>query len=225
MRSRYPHGKPQSKQVPALFRNPNVKFGETNIDIGGGRFDLATDFLRENGTKNMLLDPYNRSEEVNKATLDYLRDGNRADTATCANVLNVIKEADARANVILETAKSIKQDGTAYFMVYEGDGSGTGKETSSGWQNNKKTADYVSEIEQYFNSVDRKGKLITATDPKENLPKAAWELSPENAVRYSKNLDKYDYSKSFSEQIEDYKNGIIPKYDTLVVGKTAGGFH
>lgn len=208
------------KQVPALFRNPNVKFGETNIDIGGGRFDLATDFLRENGTKNMLFDPYNRSEEVNKATLDYLRDGNRADTATCANVLNVIKEADARANVILETAKSIKQDGTAYFMVYEGDGSGTGKETSSGWQNNKKTADYVSEIEQYFNSVDRKGKLITATDPKENLPKAAWELSPGNAVRYSKNLDKYDYSKSFSEQIEDYKNGIIPKYDTLVVGKT-----
>lgn len=208
------------KQVPALFRNPNVKFGETNIDIGGGRFDLASDFLRENGTKNMLFDPYNRSEEVNKATLDYLRDGNRADTATCANVLNVIKEADARANVILETAKSIKQDGTAYFMVYEGDGSGTGKETSSGWQNNKKTADYVSEIEQYFNIVDRKGKLITATDPKENLPKAAWELSPGNTVRYSKNLTKYDYSKSFSEQIEDYKNGIIPKYDTLVVGKT-----
>lgn len=177
------------KQVPALFKNPNVKFGETNIDIGGGRFDLATDFLRENGTKNMLFDPYNRSEEVNKATLDYLRDGNRADTATCANVLNVIKEADARANVILETAKSIKQDGTAYFMVYEGDRSGTGKETSSGWQNNKKTADYVSEIEQYFNSVDRKGKLITATDPKENLPKAAWELSPGNAIRYSKQLD------------------------------------
>lgn len=39
-------------------------------------------------------------------------------------------------------------------------------------------------------------------------------------VRFSKQLDKYDYSKSFSEQIEDYKNGIIPKYDTLVVGKT-----
>lgn len=208
------------KQVPALFKNPNVKFGKTNIDIGGGRFDLATDFLRENDTKNMLFDPYNRSEEVNKATLDYLRDGNRADTATCANVLNVIKEADARANVILETAKSIKQDGTAYFMVYEGDGSGTGKETSSGWQNNKKTADYVSEIEQYFNIVDRKGKLIIATDPKENLPKAAWELSPGNAVRYSKNLTKYDYSKSFSEQIEDYKNGVFPYNDTLIVRGT-----
>jgi hypothetical protein len=177
------------KQVPALFRNPNVKFGETNIDIGGGRFDLATDFLRENGTKNMVFDPYNRSEEVNKSTLDYLRNGNRADTATCANVLNVIAEPDARANVILETAKSVKQNGTAYFMVYEGDGSGVGKETSSGWQNNRKTADYVSEIEQYFDKVERKGKLITATEPKSDLPKAAWELSPGNAVRYSKQLD------------------------------------
>lgn len=39
-------------------------------------------------------------------------------------------------------------------------------------------------------------------------------------IRFSKQLDIYDYSKSFSEQIEDYKNGIIPKYDTLVVGKT-----
>jgi hypothetical protein len=43
-------------------------------------------------------------------------------------------------------------DGTAYFMVYEGDGSGTGRETSSGWQNNRKTADYVGEIAQYFNA-------------------------------------------------------------------------
>ena len=31
---------------------------------------------------------------------------------------------------------------------------------------------------------------------------------------------KYDYSKSFAEQIEDYKNGKIPKRDTLIVGKT-----
>lgn len=30
----------------------------------------------------------------------------------------------------------------------------------------------------------------------------------------------YDYSKSFSEQIDDYKNGLIPQYDTLIVGRT-----
>ncbi len=60
------------RQIPALFINKNVEFGETNIDIGGGRFDLATDYLRENGTTNYVFDPYNRSEEVNAATLRYL---------------------------------------------------------------------------------------------------------------------------------------------------------
>lgn len=39
-------------------------------------------------------------------------------------------------------------------------------------------------------------------------------------VRFSKQLDKYDYSKSFSEQIEDYKNGMFPYNDTLIVGGT-----
>lgn len=46
-----------------------------------------------------------------------------------------------------------------------------------------------------------------------------------DGVRFSKDVDtevdsRYDYSKSFAEQIDDYVNGKIPKYDTLVVGKT-----
>ena len=28
------------RQIPALFKNKNVEFGKTNIDIGGGKFDL-----------------------------------------------------------------------------------------------------------------------------------------------------------------------------------------
>ena len=77
------------------------------MDIGGGRFDLATEFLAEQGVKNYLFDPYNRAEDVNISTLSFLQSGNRADTATCANVLNVIAEPEARANVILEAAKVI----------------------------------------------------------------------------------------------------------------------
>ena len=173
------------KQLPALFKNKNVKFGDTNIDIGGGRFDLATEYLNSIGTQNLVFDPYNRDKETNRATLQYLQDGNKADTATCANVLNVIAEPAARANVILEAAKAIKPDGTAYFMVYEGDGSGVGKETSSGYQNNRKTADYVGEIENYFDDVKRQGKLITASNPKADLPQASWEIQPGEAIRYS----------------------------------------
>ena len=173
------------KQVPALFKNKNVTFGKVNIDIGGGKFDLATDYLSSIGTQNRVFDPYNRSSEVNNDTLEYLQQGNRADTATCANVLNVIAEPEARANVILEAAKSIAPDGKAYFMVYEGDGSGNGKRTSAGWQNNRMTDSYVEEIEAYFNDVERRGKLIIASEPKENLPKASWEIQPGQAVKFS----------------------------------------
>lgn len=173
------------RQVPALFKDKNVQFGDVNIDIGGGKYDLATEFLAEKGTQNLVFDPYNRGETTNRATLDFLRDGSRADTATNANVLNVIAEAPARANVILEMAKAIKPDGKAYFMVYEGDGSGVGRETSAGWQNNRKTADYMDEIKRYFDSVERRGKLIIASNPKADLPKALWEVQPGDAVRYS----------------------------------------
>lgn len=172
------------KQIPALFKDKNVNFGEVNIDIGGGRFDLATEYLESIGVKNLLFDPYNRPAETNRSTLSFLQHGNRADTATCANVLNVIAEKPARSNVILEMAKAIKPDGTAYFMVYEGNGSGIGRETSSGWQNNRKTASYVDEISEYFYDVTRKGKLIIAKFPKENLPKASWEITPGNAIQY-----------------------------------------
>lgn len=173
------------KQVAGLFKDKNAKFGKTNIDVGGGRFNLVTEYLAERGTENMVFGPYNRGIDENTETLRYLQSGNHADTATCANVLNVIREPDARANVILEVAKCIRKDGTAYFTVYEGDGSGEGKRTSAGWQNNRKTADYVSEIERYFDNVQRKGKLIIATNPKEHLPKASWEVEPGHGVQFS----------------------------------------
>lgn len=32
--------------------------------------------------------------------------------------------------------------------------------------------------------------------------------------------ETYDYSKSFAEQVEDYKNGMIPERDTLLLGRT-----
>ena len=31
---------------------------------------------------------------------------------------------------------------------------------------------------------------------------------------------QYDYSQSFDQQVDDYKNGMIPKGDTLTVGAT-----
>jgi|GEM_PF-5860537 len=198
------------KQIPALFLNQNAEFKDTNIDIGGGKYDLATNHLAAKGTKNMVFDPYNRNAESNEETLRFLLDGNKADTATCANVLNVIAEPQARANVILETAKAIKPDSKAYFMVYEGDGTGEGKQTKAGYQNNRKTADYVQEIQQYFDDVERKGKLIIAKSPAADLPKAAWELTPGKAVRYS--ISKSDKPDKASGTIKTIQN-VMSKQD------------
>ncbi|MBR3381835.1 MAG: hypothetical protein IKG85_02200 [Clostridia bacterium] len=217
------------KQIPALFKHPNVEFGETNIDIGGGRFDLATNYLAERGTKNMLFDPYNQSEEVNRATLDYLMQGNKADTVTCANVLNVIAEPDARANVILEAAKAVKEDGKAYFMVYEGDGSGEGKRTGARWQNNRKTADYMGEIGQYFNSVQRKGKLIIASEVDEDLTAASWETTPGNATRYQDRDFRIDFNvpqldtKALHEAVKGGEGTVENRFE-VKCEKTDSGF-
>ncbi len=175
-------------QVAALFKSKYFMPGDYNIDIGGGAFNATTEYLyNQYGTENLVFDPYNRGTEENLATLNFLRAGNRADTATCANVLNVIKEKESRANVILEVAKSIKEDGTAYFSVYEKDKSGEGRQTGADqWQNSRATADYVSEIEEFFDSVERKGGVIIATDPKSELPKAFWRITEEQEIEYAR---------------------------------------
>jgi len=72
-------------------------------------------------------------------------------------VLNVIAEPEARAELI-ETAAMA--DGKAYFTVYEGDRSGVGRRTTKGWQNNRKLADYMPELQAHFEYVYRNGSVL-----------------------------------------------------------------
>ncbi len=201
-------------QVAALFKNKHFHPGKINIDIGGGKFDATSNFLRSLGTENYVFDPFNRTEQENTATLDFLMSGKKADTATCANVLNVIDTEAARLNVILETAKAIKADGTAYFTVYTSDNSGVGRQTQAdSWQNARKTEDYVSEIETYFNNVERKGNIIIATEPKANLPQASWEVKPGKAFRYD--LSTYDSdSESLTTERKSFARQLIEQGQT-----------
>ena len=175
-------------KVPSLYTAAHkkrlFKEGGINIDIGAGRFETATDFLKSIGVTSLPFDPFNRTTDVNKKVVDFLMSGERADTATCSNCLNVIDSAEARANVILEVAKSIKPDGTAIFTVYENKKSfeegkaGEVARKPDQWQEFRSTASYVPEIQQYFDDVPApKGGLIIARNPKKNLPKAAWQIS------------------------------------------------
>lgn len=187
IRQEFSSAKTSLNQVAALFKSKHFQPEDINIDIGGGAYNATTEYLeKEYGTTNLVYDPYNRGAEENLATVDFLRSGNRADTATCANVLNVIREQEARRNVILEVAKSIKEDGTAYFSVYEKDKSGQGVQTGADqWQNSRATSDYVHEIEEFFDNVERKGSVIIATNPKEDLPAAFWRITEQEEIEYS----------------------------------------
>lgn len=46
------------------------------------------------------------------------------------------------------------------ITVYEGSGKGNEGPTKSGYQLNRKTADYLEEIQMIFPDATRKGKLI-----------------------------------------------------------------
>jgi hypothetical protein len=168
-------------QIPAVFKSNTFIPRGTNLDIGAGKFDMGKQYLeKERGvSESVPFDPFNRSVESNRMAVERLLSGERFATATIPNVLNVIAETSARDNVILQAARAIEPEGVAYFQIYEGDGSGSGRKTSKGFQNNKKTADYVEEIRQHFTDVRKTGNIIVASDPKVSDRKAFWQLSPD----------------------------------------------
>lgn len=152
-----------SNKLPAIFKMINLPAGTINLDFGGGKFDNVAEYYADKDVTNLVYDPYNRSSEHNKEVLDTIKKNGGADSVTCSNVLNVIAEPEARLTVIKNIYNLAKSGATCYWTVYEGSGTGEGSETKSGYQLNKKTADYLEEIQEVFPDAKRKGKLIVAT--------------------------------------------------------------
>jgi hypothetical protein len=155
-------------KLPATFSKDFVKLeeGTVNADIGGGAFDNATEELADRGVENLIYDPFNRSREHNDAVVERIRDGG-SDTATINNVLNVVQEAGNRDKIIRQASNALKEDGTAYFLIYQGSadnqkrgGRKTGKDR---YQNFKPAKSYVKEIEKHFDKVTVKGNIIIAS--------------------------------------------------------------
>ena len=155
-----------SAKLPTIFslvqKLGGFKPGTCNCDVGGGRFDNVAQYLKDFDVLNLVYDPFNRSKEHNKDVIDFVKENKGADTVTCSNVLNVIKEPENRLSVIKNCSRLVKSGGTVYFTVYEGSGSGEGKadDKRKSYQTNMKTQDYQSELEQVFDNVQRKGKLF-----------------------------------------------------------------
>lgn len=141
--------------------------GSINLDVGGGKFETVTDYLHARGVHNFVLDPYNRSEAHNNRIRELIATPKQADTATLSNVLNVIRYEGHRIHCLEVAAEALRWDGVCFITVYEGSKSGRGKKTTKGFQLNRRTKAYVSEVEEVFRDVElAKNGIIIARDPR-----------------------------------------------------------
>ena len=164
------------KQVAATFRMAEFRKDEVNLDYGGGKYDLSTEFLSGLKVRNFVFDPFNRTCAHNLNSRYQIAKIDGAHTVTVNNVLNVIQENEALDEAIFNASTAVKNDGTAYFLIYEGNGSGVGKQTTKGWQRNLKTQHYLPFVEKHFGAVTRKSNLIIATQPKHSLSEGIFSI-------------------------------------------------
>lgn len=153
-----------SNKLPAIYKLVHFEPGKVYLDFGGGKFDNGVYYVRDLGATLLVYDPYNRSDEHNKEVLRVIKENGGADAALNSNVLNVIKEPEARLGVLKNIKKLTKPGGDVYITIYEGTGKGNEGPTKAGYQLNRKTADYLEEVQSVFPDAKRKGKLIHATN-------------------------------------------------------------
>lgn len=151
-----------SNKLPAIYKMVNFEPGKVYLDFGGGKFDNGVYFVKDKGATLLVYDPYNRSDEHNKQVLAELKENGGADAGLNSNVLNVIKEPEARLAVLRNLKRMVKPGGDIYITVYEGSGKGNEGPTKAGYQLNRKTEGYMDEVRQIFPDAQRRGKLIHA---------------------------------------------------------------
>jgi len=152
-----------SNKLPATFNSRlfDTPAGSINIDLGGGRFDNATETLKQRGISNLIIDPYNRTSEFNH-TNEQIAKKNKVTSVTVNNVLNVIMEPEERESVIAKAKSYLKHEGKAFFLIHYKSGKKAGETKKDSWQNHMHPKEYLPEIQKYFNEVQVKGNLIIA---------------------------------------------------------------
>ena len=197
-----------STKLPAIYNMVEFRPGDVVVDFGGGKFDNAVNYLKDKDVTLLVYDPYNRSAEHNKEVLRLLKEHGGADAAVNSNVLNVIKEPEAREAVLKNIKKITKRGAPIYITVYEGRGDGAEGPTKSGYQLNRKTGDYMDEVGKVFSNVKRKGKLITAinesTSMKESIVTDASNIGQGYTAPVMVSL--VTKAKELKDWVEEYKN-------------------
>lgn len=147
-------------QTAAAFKKIPWEIGSKNVDIGGGKYEKATEYLAALRVTNYVYDPYNRTKEHNDMVLEQ----KPFDTATINNVLNVIPEEEAQIETLKLANRLVKLGGTIYVSVYEGNETGVGKQTIKGFQHNKKLKEYRDVISKVFDDYKIKNGMFVITN-------------------------------------------------------------
>ena len=134
-------------RLPAIYSRVSFPAGSVVLDYGCGKYtDLIRAYLAVDGCSYLPYDPYNQPAAVNERSKlmfgIYQRFTERPLFAVCSNVLNVIDNEEALQTVAAELY-DLAAD-AVYITVYEGDKSGTGRETGPDqWQRNERIRDYL----------------------------------------------------------------------------------
>jgi hypothetical protein len=163
----YTSAKSCIKQIPAGFKIVHKYFGweenTINFDIGGGKYNLMTNKLKELGVTNLVFDPYNRSQEHNQAVLSICRRRFGADTVTIFNVLNVIKEYEMQINVLNLALEVLKNDGILFVRsTYMNPNKASGVTKSGTFQHYLRHNDYLEIVKKVFPNAELKYGIIFA---------------------------------------------------------------
>lgn len=152
------------KQIPAGFKIVDKYFGWTpntvNLDIGGGKYDMMTNALKEKGVTNLVYDPFNRPLEHNLEILKNLED-HSVNTVTIFNVLNVIKEREVQLNCLEFAYDSLKYGGMLYVRsTYMNPKKVSGVTKSGSFQHYLTMNDYLLLVKEVFRNAVLKHGLI-----------------------------------------------------------------
>ena len=167
MKQEYTSANSSIKQIPAGFKIVDKYFGwkpnTINFDIGGGKYDLMTDALKEKRVTNLIFDPFNRSQKHND---DILLICNYAliDTVTIFNVLNVIKEYEMQIEVLNLALKSVKDGGMIFVRsTYKNSNKVSGVTKSGTFQHYLTQQEYLEIVREVFPNAELKYGIIYAT--------------------------------------------------------------
>ena len=199
-----------SNKLPAIYNMVKFRPGDVVVDFGGGKFDNAVNYLKDKNVTLLVYDPYNRSAEHNKEVLRLLKEHGGADAAVNSNVLNVIKEPEAREAVLKNIKKITKRGAPIYITVYEGRGDGAEGPTKSGYQLNRKTGDYMNE--SIVTDASNIGQGYAAPIMVSLVTKAKELEKLVKEYKNSKDKDAFErFLPSVEDDILDYKSEIEEK--------------